>query len=394
MDFTNLDELMKNRKKETARKDKKNEYALSMKQLFLNESYSVSYEKYFFEGFSYLGSTILYESLGKVSEEERQELLKIVKEGELFKANDKGITFKVLLSMLAQGINRFPTEYHFFNEIIKILPDYSKSKENKLFGLGPKFVQKYFIQELHKNAQLPSFLKLEIKDVFIKEFRNVMIELLHLSEVKDEVQEKKTQHVLLWLGIQPKIIEVKKKPALEKKEIEAIQTQNIEKIEKNKNSTDKVFGELLSNQKKIEKSISQLSDVYLDYKKVVEIKESLDRKLSILSRENEELMNSNLQLNILVEDARSEIEKNLKLIGELEEQLGRHKDVVSVYAYDKEKSKNELLNNFGAKLQPEFNEYKDALLMDMSIALGENLRDQLGMVFKILSKNGITFEER
>ena len=52
------------------------------------------------------------------------------------------------------------------------------------------------------------------------------------------------------------------------------------------------------------------------------------------------------------------------------------------------------LNAIASKLKTEYREFKDALDLEMTVEIGEILRDQLMRVFKILSKAGIDIESR
>jgi chromosome segregation ATPase len=86
-------------------------------------------------------------------------------------------------------------------------------------------------------------------------------------------------------------------------------------------------------------------------------------------------------------------------ITELEQKINSlHEDIES----EKKLTKNVTGNNqrqldaffyrLSENLKFEYEDFKDALEADMSISLGENMRTQLGNVFKILSDSGIKLE--
>ena len=52
---------------------------------------------------------------------------------------------------------------------------------------------------------------------------------------------------------------------------------------------------------------------------------------------------------------------------------------------------DEQLNIIASKLSIEYKDFVDALEMEMTIELGENMREQLRTVFNILEKQGIKF---
>ena len=75
-------------------------------------------------------------------------------------------------------------------------------------------------------------------------------------------------------------------------------------------------------------------------------------------------------------------------------EIEKLKTVISVYSEDKQSSMDGQLNAIASKLKTEYSEFKDALDLEMTVEIGEILRDQLMRVFKILSKAGIDIESR
>lgn len=75
-------------------------------------------------------------------------------------------------------------------------------------------------------------------------------------------------------------------------------------------------------------------------------------------------------------------------------EIEKLKTVISVYSEDKQNSMDGQLNAIASKLKTEYSEFKDALDLEMTVEIGEILRDQLMRVFKILSKAGIDIESR
>ena len=81
-------------------------------------------------------------------------------------------------------------------------------------------------------------------------------------------------------------------------------------------------------------------------------------------------------------------------VSELSSEIEKLKTVISVYSADKQSSMDGQLNAIASKLKTEYREFKDALDLEMTVEIGEILRDQLMRVFKILSKAGIDIESR
>ena len=91
---------------------------------------------------------------------------------------------------------------------------------------------------------------------------------------------------------------------------------------------------------------------------------------------------------------KSELADTNKKIDNLTKELEKHNTVLSVFESDKQNSQQEQLNSIASKLRSEYKDFTDALGMEMTVDLGENMRQQLVAVFKILSKNGIDIEGR
>ena len=81
---------------------------------------------------------------------------------------------------------------------------------------------------------------------------------------------------------------------------------------------------------------------------------------------------------------------------ELEQSLTTYKDeaekaleMVEILRRDKDKQSDETVKRIASRLRTYYMDYKDAISLEMSTDLGENMRDQLGEVFKILQDTGI-----
>ena len=68
--------------------------------------------------------------------------------------------------------------------------------------------------------------------------------------------------------------------------------------------------------------------------------------------------------------------------------LSANRELVDMLGQDQAKQSDEAMRRVSRKLGIEYQDYKDALDVEMSVDLGENMRLQLGEVFKILKENG------
>lgn len=88
------------------------------------------------------------------------------------------------------------------------------------------------------------------------------------------------------------------------------------------------------------------------------------------------------------EDERK-IKKLTELVEKLKCEIDDRKQFTDTVARNREKQSEEQLNKLASKLRVDYRDFCDAKDIDMTIDLGENMREQLGAVFSILEKNGI-----
>ena len=77
------------------------------------------------------------------------------------------------------------------------------------------------------------------------------------------------------------------------------------------------------------------------------------------------------------------------VVSQYKDELLKAKEMVEILRRDKEKQSDETVKRLASRLRTYYLDYKDAISLEMSIDLGENMRDQLGEVFKILQDAGI-----
>ena len=78
-----------------------------------------------------------------------------------------------------------------------------------------------------------------------------------------------------------------------------------------------------------------------------------------------------------------------KVLVEKDKTLEQHKSMIEMLRRDRNKHSAESVKRLESKLRYLYTDYLDAKNLKMSDMLGENLRDQLGEVFKILINSGI-----
>ena len=79
-------------------------------------------------------------------------------------------------------------------------------------------------------------------------------------------------------------------------------------------------------------------------------------------------------------------------IKNLENQIESLEKMIDALTGNNSKQVTILANKIKSGLQIEYTDFQDALEIPMTIELGENLREQLKNIFRVLKKLGIEFE--
>lgn len=77
------------------------------------------------------------------------------------------------------------------------------------------------------------------------------------------------------------------------------------------------------------------------------------------------------------------------VVKKLNVEINDNKQFTDTVTRNREKQSEEHLNRLASKLRIDYRDYCDAKSLEMTVDLGENMREQLGTVFTILEKNGI-----
>jgi len=149
-----IDELLAVKKKSDASISKKDEFVRLCKEAFYELGYCPETEKIFYEGFSFCGSLPLAEIIMEMDENIQIDFYKKIISGELFIENDKGITFKVAVSLLGMFLKNSYNNYYIEVDLIKKMFIYEKNKEGNQWGELPKIVEKHFIKLITQTSHL------------------------------------------------------------------------------------------------------------------------------------------------------------------------------------------------------------------------------------------------
>lgn len=413
MDFSKLEELIKIPKKGDASKNKKQEYFDEMVSLLAEEGYSSNVEKYLMEGFSFCAVSPIIEFMKEKRSEDKNDIFDKIIKGKKFRSNEKGISFKISVNFLCQTINNYPEEYKIIETLIRDIPHKVKTKEGKMSSEASKVIEKYFIGDLSKNAILPDFSVLSLNPISVIEFCKLFSIMLEDITAKNDVNLININKVKKWISITPET----KQATKNLNENDATNT-NIksagtpEQTKKNKHLKSKElldFAELLKeNESRIEATAAHItslekenkilnSKVSNSYSRIESLEKDgilLTERISRKNSEYEQLMAEKSKISIELSDLRCVLAEKESEIAKILAEIEKQNSVLSVFTADKQSAQNEQLNAIASKLKAEYLDFKDALNIEMTVDLGENLRHQINAIFKILAKNGIDVEGR
>lgn len=389
MNKEKLDLLMQIKKKSDSSKTQKNEYVSLMMELIKENGYSNQAEEYLFLGYSFAGVKPLVNLMNKMSFEERAAFVEQILSGKLYALNEKGISFKLLVDLLTAFIISFPQDKSIISKLIKLIPGKSKIKTGQLLGDAPKIIDKYFMSVISDNLKLPDLEALELTNEEVKKFADIYVFVISSIKPSKKISEKKIKHVLTWLTTD----DIKQSAPENAREMVKLKTTEpvIDKDPALKPLTSDELKSLcerllitVDHYKELEKGAATLNTKISTLENELETKkaqlEGLENKIKEKEKALAELIDQNSSLKKELDEVKVE---KIKLQG-----------VVDVYSEDKESSQTEQLNAIASKLKAEYRDFKDALEMEMTVELGENIKEQVIQIFKILAKAGIDVESR
>lgn len=389
MNTEKLDALMQIKKKSDASKTQKSEFVSLIIGLIKENGYSDQVEEYLFSGYSFAGVKPVIDIINKMSLEERTDFIEQVLSGKLYSINEKGISFKLLVDLFTQFIVCFPQDKSTISKLIKSIPAKSKVKTGQLLGDAPKVIDKYFLSVIRENTQLPSFESLELSNDDIKRFTDLFLFILQSIKASKKISEKKIKNVLEWLAA----TNVNQSVSVDSKDNTS---STMPKQADNKNAEIKPLSSYEFE------NLCKRVLLTLDCYKALE-KESalLNARITTLEKELEtkktQLENLKTKTNESEKALTEQINRNNSLLEELNEvktEKNKLQGIVDIYSEDKESSQTEQLNAIASKLKAEYRDFQDALEMEMTVELGENIKEQVIQIFKILAKAGIDVESR
>ena len=427
MDYTLLDELVAIQKKTEASKSTKAQYATEMANLLAIEGLSDRAVHYLKTGAAFSAALPFSEYIKQLPLDERSTQISALLSSSMLRGDDKPNAFRYAISLLGYSVTWFSDDLTLFVEIVKVIPSLAYNKEKRLLKDAPKVVERYFLKLLQPDTILPPLYDVGLKDIFVKEFRHVMIAIVSsissISVAKD--------HVLSWLSKDAKLEAVAADNDPNNEANNEVQGQSNlvspqEGVKSEQEATvyappvqkeykeysirelDQVAIDAESFAGRLKASIKHLADEHKESVRRQDKIESLERELSSGKRRLDEatativrMENENAEASKMISELREQLldskKENAELahqLDALQQEIEKLNSVISVFSADKQNSQSEQLNAIASKLKAEFLDFKEAEHDSMTLDLGENFRFQLQSIFRILAKAGIDVEKR
>lgn len=396
------------------------------------EGFSPAVEKYLYDGFVYQGAKPLRDYMRK--SDEPLTVLKSLYEGRLF-GNNCASTCQLLWHLLALHLNDSNQNIDIICSLIAKIPGAMINKERKPYSQASRCLKNNFYDALNPGVVLPPFQilyehKLGKHDALV--FSSKITETMKNVDYSKWSDKSKKNISLVDAWVRP-LLQPSEKPDLECISPENNHPQNESLVqavvqgenriavpfskkekrpdEKNEATTGAVSEK---GEPKNSKSVGGLTQELADTKKLLaETKAAQDKTLQELDKALQALTDSlkkgerlqgELDQNVnelrIAEKRISELQRQVRSVEkkneELEAELAQQKDLaekalatVEILRRDREKQSDATIKRLNSRLRTYYEDYKEATPMQMSVDLGENMRDQLGDVFKILQDAGI-----
>lgn len=407
MDLTQLNNFINTKDKGSASQEKKTIYIKHLIQLLKEEDYSEQTEKYIFGGTQIESMKALFQYLQECSLEKAELSFEKYCSGKMHTQNALGSAFKRDLTLLALLINSNSVKDEFVKTLIIQVGNLVRNKENKRWGDFAKVVEKNFVKVIIPKAQFPDLLEMGVQPTYIKHFSEIILDALSMMKVTKPSDILVADKIKQWLTLTTDPADVSEESKSEDNKVDAItdspKTQNSaaeeEKPAKKKPLTKREQLLSIANYlENLERQVSNLIKVRDELQQKNFLLESnkitMENKLRKSEDDLKEMANQKELLDQEALSLKSQSAKQERRIEELNSDIQKRDAVLSIFASDKENSRKEQLNAIASKLRAEYQDFKDAGDMEMTLDLGENMRQQLSLVFKILAKNGIDIERR
>lgn len=419
--ITKLEYLINLKKKEPAKLER-DDFEHTWKQLVQETGFTPDAEKYLYSGLRFCSAKPFKDYM---KTRDMMGALKELYSGKLFGDNCAS-TIQILYHLLALSINEFPDRLDVIGSLIQHIPSALLNKEGKMYGQAGRVIKKYFLDEIKSDAEIPTFVTLidnglnagiavdfanKLKtiidgmdsDKFSKRCKDNIAKIFLWINPPKDTSSHESENILEHIEVSDeesdtKLVIQESPPENDQSEVNEIDTSEIP-------TEDQTIVKLRQKfSVEIEKLKKELLDVTVSYNTAstalsnyrVE-NEHIKKQISAIQREIEEAhiiiaesKKTISDLRIIERDLRTRVATLEEEIATKDQEIAQRIELIEMLRRDRSKQSDESQKRIASKLRSYYADYIDAQELEMSVDLGENMRDQLGEVFKILMSAGIS----
>lgn len=307
--------------------------------------------------------------------------------------NTLELELKFSISLLAFELMD-PTSADQVAALLKKVPEAALTKDNKITGNLSALVRRLMLSELTSGdikadaAEVKAITRESSR--FAKLVGPIVSEAMENDKLKDG-ERNAAKNLRAWLDIlyEP---ETKTEPITDTSALSGI-VGNLAQEDAQCDDTDalsidrivlavKGLGAALTNRdRKIESLKSAIVSSESEIARLKDHRDLLKGQCAELQVTLDKLRETNAKMNAEVVSLKQQIEQ-------LSVDLSANRQMVELLEQTGSKQSDETIKRISRKLKIEFEDYQDAVGLDMDADLGENMRLQLGSVFQTLKENG------
>lgn len=330
-----------------------------------------------------------------------------------------GERFRIYMSFLVSYFNISKENTELTKIILLNVVDTSYNKEHKRLGDIGKTFKTSFVENMNESITLPNLYKMGFENYnyycsLVELFNELISDLDNTITTKATDKDKNSKYKLKeWIKNQQAIISSKETSANERKELSESQNNNNTETSSlaNKDISPSDSSSLSKPQE--EKTFKNLYAKQI-YDLAVKIEDSEDEKKHIeseLRKSRSELANIRNEIDDLkkkysnkctecvnkekrIAELESKVSEMNARIKEMSEKIARQADTMGTIKDSQGRETSEKLNSIASSLKRFYDDFQSSVDMEMTIDLGENMRDMVEDIFKKLEKCGIDIKGR
>lgn len=317
---------------------------------------------------------------------------------EPIRKNSNELELRFFMSLLAFELMD-PTSADQVAALLKKIPEASLKRDGKITGNLSTFVRRLMLSELTSGTIKANAVEIKMTTSDISRFVKLVGPIVSEAAENDKLKTSErsaAKNLQAWL-------DALYEPAAKAESVSETRTpseiaNNPEQENAQHNGIDAL------NADQIALAVKGLGTALKDRdRKIESLKSAIassESEKARLKNHRDSLEDRNAELQAALDKSRetiaglnTEVASLKQQIEQLSIDLSANRQMVELLEQTNSKQSDETIRRISRKLKIEFEDYQDAVGLDMDTDLGENMRLQLGSVFQILKENGFELQE-